>query len=213
MLPQARTRNGVGQTTQGSHRASLGRRRRRSLTLIARDEAGNEGRSEPLEMQLPQRIFVKPLARALIEQRRMLALDAERKPRVLTALDALTIAPERFTPETGIYLGLRSLYSDLDNAKSDDELREVVARMWAMAVQIEDGNVGDAEQALRAAQEALAPGARARRQRRRDQAADGQLRAAHEQVPAGAGRGDAPQSGAARAPARPQHAHAAASRT
>jgi uncharacterized protein (TIGR02302 family) len=125
------------------------------LTLTARDEAGNEGRSQPRDITLPQRIFVKPLARALIEQRRILALDAETKPTVLTALDALTIAPEHFTPESGVYLGLRSIYHGLENAKSDDALREVVARLWDMAVQLEDGNVSQAEQALRQAQEAL----------------------------------------------------------
>ncbi|MGE3147257.1 MAG: TIGR02302 family protein, partial [Pseudorhodoplanes sp.] len=126
-----------------------------TLTLIARDEAGNEGKSEPQDLTLPQRIFVKPLARALIEQRRTLAQDAETKPLVLEALDALTLAPERFTPEAGIYLGLRSIYFNLVNAKSDDALRDVVARMWDMALQIEDGNVSQAEQALRQAQEAL----------------------------------------------------------
>jgi uncharacterized protein (TIGR02302 family) len=125
------------------------------MTLTARDEAGNEGRSQAYELQLPQRVFVKPLARALIEQRRILALDADTKPLVLTALDALAIAPERFTPEPGIYLGLRSIYHDLDHAKSDDALREVVARLWDMAVQLEDGNVSQAEKALRQAQEAL----------------------------------------------------------
>ena len=125
------------------------------MTLIARDEAGNEGRSEPNEFRLPQRIFVKPIARALVEQRRILALDADAKPLVLTALDALTLAPEHFTPELGIYLGLRSIYFDLSNARSDDALRDVTARLWAMAVHIEDGNVSDAEQALRQAQEAL----------------------------------------------------------
>ena len=31
----------------------------------------------------------------------------------------------------------------------------MVARLWSMAVTIEDGNVSDAEQALRAAEEAL----------------------------------------------------------
>ena len=73
----------------------------------------------------------------------------------MTALDTLTIAPERFTPELGVYLGLRSIYYDLRNARSDDALREVVARMWQMALQIEDGNVSQAEQALRQAQDAL----------------------------------------------------------
>ena len=104
---------------------------------------------------LPQRIFVKPIARALIEQRRILALDAETRPLVLTALDALTIAPDRFTPEVGIYLGLRSIYHDLSYAKTDDALRDVVARLWDMALQLEDGNVSQAEQALRQAQDAL----------------------------------------------------------
>ena len=98
---------------------------------------------------------MKPLARALVEQRRILALDAESKPLVLTALNTLSVAPERFTPESGVYLGLRSIYHDLEHAKSDDALREVVARLWDMALQLEDGNVSQAEQALRQAQEAL----------------------------------------------------------
>jgi uncharacterized protein (TIGR02302 family) len=153
-LPQARTRSGAAQTTHDlTEHAWAGADV--VMTLTARDEAGNEGRSQPRELTLPQRIFVKPLARALIEQRRSLALDAESKPLVLTALDVLSIAPERFTPEPGIYLGLRSIYHDLENAKSDDALREVVARLWDMAVQLEDGNVSQAEQALRQAQEAL----------------------------------------------------------
>ena len=153
-LPQARTKSGTAQTTHDLTEhpwagADV------LLTLKAKDEAGNEGSSQAYELTLPQRIFVKPLARALIEQRRILALDAETKPLVLTALDALTIAPERFIQESGIYLGLRSIYFDLENAKSDDALREVVARLWDMAVQLEDGNVSQAEQALRQAQEAL----------------------------------------------------------
>ena len=154
VLPQARARTGAAQTIKDlSEHPWAGVDV--TLTLVARDEAGNEGRSEPREMQLPERCFTKPLARALIEQRRILALDAEAKPRVLTALNALTIAPEKFTPEAGIYLGLRSLFWQLTNAKSDDALRDVVARLWAMAVFLEDGNVSDAEAALRAAQEAL----------------------------------------------------------
>jgi uncharacterized protein (TIGR02302 family) len=153
-LPQVRTRNGVGQTTHDlTEHPWAGAEV--TMTLAARDEAGNEGHSKPHDFALPERIFVKPIARALIEQRRNLALNANNKPVVLTALDALTIAPERFTPDTGVYLGLRAIYFDLKQARSDDALREVVARMWDMAVQIEDGNISQAEQALRQAQEAL----------------------------------------------------------
>src|SRR6185436_4805133 len=105
--------------------------------------------------KLPQRVFVKPLARALIEQRRVLALDADAKKNVLMALDALSIAPEQFMPELSHYLGLRSIFFELTRAKSDDALRDVVVRLWSMAVTIEDGILSDAEAALRAAQEAL----------------------------------------------------------
>jgi len=126
-----------------------------TLTLTAKDEAGNEGRSEPFNMRLPERLFTKPLARALIEQRRILALDANQNSQVYDALDALMISPELFMPEMGQYLGLRSVARQLELARNDDALREVVASLWALAVTIEDGNITDVDKALRAAQEAL----------------------------------------------------------
>ena len=184
VLPNARTRNGVGQTVKDlSEDPYAGADV--TLTLTAKDEAGNEGKSEPFNMRLPERLFTKPLARALIEQRRVLALDANQSSQVYIALDALMIAPELFTPEAGHYLGLYSisrqieaarkddamrtlmasawsldlgLYSivrQLDAVRTDDALREVVASLWALAVTIEDGNISDVDKALRAAQEAL----------------------------------------------------------
>ncbi len=74
---------------------------------------------------------------------------------VYAALDALMIAPEMFTPEAGHYLGLYSVARQLEAARTDDALREVVASLWALAVTIEDGKITDVDKALRAAQEAL----------------------------------------------------------
>ena len=154
VLPNARTRNGVGQTVKDlSEDPYAGADV--ALTLTAKDEAGNEGKSEPFNMRLPERLFTKPLARALIEQRRILALDANKNSEVFTALDALMIAPELFTPEAGQYLGLYNIAHQLEAARTDDELREVVASLWALAVTIEDGNITDVDKALRAAQDAL----------------------------------------------------------
>jgi uncharacterized protein (TIGR02302 family) len=154
VLPNARTRNGVGQTVKDlSEDPYAGADV--TLTLTAKDEAGNEGRSEPFNMRLPERLFTKPLARALIEQRRILALDANQNGQVYAALDALMIAPELFTPEAGQYLGLYSVQKQLDAARTDDALRDVVASLWALAVTIEDGNITDVDKALRAAQDAL----------------------------------------------------------
>jgi uncharacterized protein (TIGR02302 family) len=153
-LPQARVRNGAGQTIKDlSEHPWAGAEV--VMTLVARDEANNEGTSAPAEFKLPQRVFVKPLARAIIEQRRDLALDAEARDTVLIALDALAIAPEKFTPEMGTYLGLRSLYWQLAQATNDDGLRDVVNAMWTFANTLEEGNVSDAEARLRNAQEAL----------------------------------------------------------
>ena len=106
-------------------------------------------------MRLPERLFTKPLARALIEQRRILALDANKNADVYTALDALMIAPEAFTPDAGQYLGLYTVADQLERARTDDALREVVASLWSLAVTIEDGDTSDVEKALRAAQDAL----------------------------------------------------------
>jgi len=154
VLPNARTRNGVGQTQKDlSEDPYAGADV--TLTLTAKDEAGNSGKSEPFNMRLPERLFTKPLARALIEQRRILALDAGQNDKVYAALDALMIAPELFTPQAGHYLGLYSVARELEGARTDDALRGVVASLWALAVSIEDGDISDVEKALRAAEDAL----------------------------------------------------------
>ena len=124
ILPQARTKSGVAQTIKDvTDHPWAGAEV--VMTLTARDEGGNEGRSEPFTLHLPERAFTKPLAKALVEQRRNLALDARVRSQVITAVDALTLGPDKFRTEAGIYLGLRSIFWSLVRAKSDDDLREV----------------------------------------------------------------------------------------
>ncbi|KMO39999.1 hypothetical protein VQ02_09170 [Methylobacterium variabile] len=126
------------------------------LTLVAKDEAGQEGRSPSLAFTLPGRFFTKPLARSLAEERRRLVLDPDGgRARVEASLDALLIAPERFTPQWGVFLGLKEAARRLRAAKSDEALVEVADLLWTMALQIEEGDLSDAEKALRAAQDRL----------------------------------------------------------
>ncbi len=125
------------------------------MTLIARDEGGNEGKSEPVTVTLPQKPFVKPLARALVEQRRNLILDPDDRGRVSTALEALMIAPDAFDVSAGVYLGLRVASQRLAAASSDAELVDVAEYLWQMALRIENGDLSDAERDLRAAQQQL----------------------------------------------------------
>ncbi|MCG7504472.1 TIGR02302 family protein [Mesorhizobium retamae] len=125
------------------------------VTLEATDGAGQIARSETKSWTLPERPFANPLARAVIEQRRLLALDANAKRRVLDLMDAITLRPEDTFDSMPNYLGLMSARSRLNLAKSDDELRGVVSYLWDLALGIENGSLSDAEKRLRQAQQAL----------------------------------------------------------
>ncbi len=153
-LPQARTRSGNGQTARDftTHPfAGL----QVAVKLKARDDAGNEGFSDTLYGTLPSRVFSKPIPRVLVEQRRLLALDANAAPRVARALEALTTAPDVFSVETPVYLGLRTAYFRLVRARNDEALREVMDYLWDIAVRMEDGDVSEAERAVSQAAERL----------------------------------------------------------
>lgn len=126
-----------------------------TMTLSATDEAGNVGVSDPVQITLPQRFFTKPLARALVEQRRNLTLRPDDRGRVAVAIDALMIAPEFFHLSPSIYLGLATISHQLADARTDSALLSVAALMWEMAVRIEDGDLTQAERELRDAQQKL----------------------------------------------------------
>lgn len=134
------------------------------LTLKAIDLAGETGVSAPLEITLPQRRFFNPLARALVEQRRALVLDPDASPpRVAAAIDALLLAPDDFQTPAKAFLGLRHAGALLAAARGDPQLLEVADLLWAMALDLEEGDASTAERDLRATEkslrEALARGA------------------------------------------------------
>ena len=126
-----------------------------TMVLTARDEGGNVGRSAPASVVLPARRFIQPLARALVEQRRDLVLDPDHHEGVDTALDGLTLAPDLFDTPPAVFLGLRTARSRLDAAKADADLVGVADLLWAMALQIEDGDLSKTERDLKALQQEL----------------------------------------------------------
>lgn len=125
------------------------------LTLEAKDVAGQLGRSATIEIILPQRRFTKPLARAVIEQRAKLVEDHRYRDQVVTALDALTMEPEGFIDDNRIYLGLRTASYRLQGDRTRLGMASVIKQLWDVALKIEDGDLSDAEKALREAQEKL----------------------------------------------------------
>jgi uncharacterized protein (TIGR02302 family) len=127
-----------------------------TLTLTAKSVSDATATSPPVEMVLPQHPFVNPLAKSLVELRRDLVLDPDRNTRrVQRALAALQLGPELFGTSPRVYLDLGGAAHKLAGARSDDELREVAAWLWALALSIENGDASQALKDLRAAEEKL----------------------------------------------------------
>ncbi len=126
-----------------------------TLTLKAVDDAGQEASSETKTFVLPARPFTNPLARAVVEDRRILSLDANRKRDVLDLMDAVTLRPEDTFDDMSHYLGLVAGRTRLALAASDEQFRDVADYLWQMALIIEDGDLSTAEKRLRQAQENL----------------------------------------------------------
>ncbi|MEM7192591.1 MAG: TIGR02302 family protein, partial [Pseudomonadota bacterium] len=125
------------------------------MRLAARDQADQEGLSEPYPLVLPARNFTKPLAKAVIEQRRKLVLDPQQAAYVRRALDALTIGGDKVIEDQLVYLSLRNAYWRLNNDNSRDAVKSVVEQLWSTALRIEEGDLPGAERDLRMAQDAL----------------------------------------------------------
>jgi len=125
------------------------------MTLIARDQAGQTGESAPYEFVLPERTFTKPLAKAVVEQRKKLVRDPSAPEGVANALEALTLGGHKVIDDTTVYLALRNAYWRLRSDVSRDSVASVVDQLWQTALRIEEGDLPEAERALNAAQDAL----------------------------------------------------------
>ncbi len=128
-----------------------------NIVLEARDAAGNRGLSKPAKFKLPARLFTNPLARALIEQRQILASGEDKtQDKVADALDALTIAPEHFyNGKSGVYLAMRAARWAAKTASRPEEFQRAEDLMWQTALSLEQGGLMLAAAELRRLQQAL----------------------------------------------------------
>ena len=126
------------------------------VTLTTKDAAGQDAKSATKTITLPEYFLASPLAKALQEDRHTLAADANAQNNVLDYLDALMIRPEETINNVSHFLGINSARERLNLAKSDDELRDVVAYLWDIAKAIDKSSLSDAERRLKEAQAKLA---------------------------------------------------------
>ncbi len=126
------------------------------MVLSATDHAGQTGYSEVIKLRLPERQFRKPLARAVIALRKKLVARPSRRYAIARGLDYLTQrAAQTNYQDLTVYLGLRTAVWRLRYDGTRPSLKSTVKLLWDLAVRIEDGDLSDAERALRAAQEKL----------------------------------------------------------
>ncbi|WP_284262004.1 DUF4175 domain-containing protein [Roseicyclus amphidinii] len=128
-----------------------------SMVLTVTDEAGQIGTVSYDIPRLPGRRFFDPMANALIEMRRDILWSRENATRAAQILRAITWSPEDDL-DNGVYLQIRSAIRRLESGVDSisTETRDQVAEiLWNAALELEVGDLDDALERLRRAQERL----------------------------------------------------------
>jgi uncharacterized protein (TIGR02302 family) len=134
-----------------------------SAVLHARSLSGRESRSTSVSFTLGARSFRDPLARALIDLRRRMALGEEDDPTASDEIAALLDAPKLADARPGAFTELSALATllgspDLTAAAADGPHDEAIGVLWYLALYLEDMRHASPEEAtaaldIRAAQE------------------------------------------------------------
>ncbi len=130
-----------------------------TITLSATDAAGHVTSAAPYATPLPARRFFDPMAAAVIEQRRDLLWSRANAPRVAQILRAVSHRPDDIFRSQTAYLRLRVILRRLEtftrHALSEAHRDEIAEALWDLAVLLEEGDLSDALERLRRAQERL----------------------------------------------------------
>jgi len=128
-------------------------------TFVARDGAGQGGEAAGFGAPLLARRFFDPLAAAVVEQRRDLLWSRGNAPRVAQILRALSHHPQGQFQTPTSYLRMRMILRRLESYSAagftTEQQGEIATALWDLALMLEDGDVGDALERLRRAQERL----------------------------------------------------------
>ncbi|HEY8612869.1 MAG TPA: DUF4175 family protein [Roseomonas sp.] len=140
------------------------------IRLIARDGAGQEGRSDEAALLLPERGFNHPVARGLILLRKGLSLDPAARRPAIDGLDRLAGQPDAFENDTATALALRSARARLEADTRPEAVGEVQQTMWDTALALEEGRADRTARALAETRERLREALRERQEQERERA-------------------------------------------
>ena len=123
--------------------------------VVAKDAPGQVGASAEAAFTLPERPFRNPAAQAVIAIRRQLSLTPEARNDAKTALDALADRPDLFENSLGIVVNLRALGALLARTPGQPAVDEAQARMWELALSLEEGATDRTAKALAEARQTM----------------------------------------------------------
>jgi uncharacterized protein (TIGR02302 family) len=132
-----------------------------SARLTGKDVSGQSGTSETVTFILPARDFKNPLAKAIVEARRRLALHPDAPQDVAGDLAALAEAklPPKLPdglPGSGVILNLAAASAVLGGPHpAVAAIAEVEARLWTLALALDGGLPDENARALAVAQERM----------------------------------------------------------
>lgn len=124
-----------------------------SLRPVAQDGAGQTGAGDLVAITLPERDFRHPVARALIEQRRLLTESRTASRDAIAMLDRFASQPALFNDDMVAFLAMRMARHALTD--DDFDLPEAQDLLWNTALRIEEGDLSSAERNLEEARRAL----------------------------------------------------------
>ncbi len=129
--------------------------RRVTLTPVAENGAGLQGRAPPVTITLPQRAFLHPVARALAALRRGLLEDAGARDPAISGLAQLLMSPSAFGGDTIAFLAMTDAQARLIEDRSAAAVDQVIDLLWHTALRVEEGQTADARSAFELAAQAL----------------------------------------------------------
>lgn len=125
------------------------------VRLTATDGRGQTGQTDRLAVLLPERSFNHPVAREIIEQRRVLALSPDSRREVAQSLHNIGARPGRFDNDVVVFLALMSARSRLMHAPADSAVTPILSQLWDTALRLEDGALSLTQRELASLQERL----------------------------------------------------------
>ncbi len=123
--------------------------------LVARDAPGLTGTSAEESFVLPEREFQNPVALALLDIRKQLTLKPDDRLTPIQDLDRLSALSEVWDNDSGGFLNLRGIAALLARGYGAAAIDEAQARLWELAIYLEEGVTERTALALQQARQAL----------------------------------------------------------